>query len=202
MGDHDLHRQQGSGRGLQAHGLHPQQRPQRRQAAELHDHLQPLRPPRLPGAAERAQVRGEGGDVQGRHADARFSPPASAAPATEAPTTPRATAPPARPSARSTATPSRSSNGNLVLGKHFSVGTVEGTGAEARIQRYPVAYPGVHVDGIESGSIRYRYRGPEHGQVSPPGADREGRPLPARLGRGAQRPRRLHEVVPLPQRPP
>jgi menaquinol-cytochrome c reductase iron-sulfur subunit len=39
-------------------------------------------------------------------------------------------------------------DGNLVLGKHFSVGTVEGTGADARIQRYPVAYPGVHVDGI------------------------------------------------------
>jgi menaquinol-cytochrome c reductase iron-sulfur subunit len=40
-------------------------------------------------------------------------------------------------------------NGNLVLGKHFSVGTVEGTGADARITRYRQAYPGVHVDGIE-----------------------------------------------------
>ena len=40
-------------------------------------------------------------------------------------------------------------NGHLVLGKHFSVGTVEGTGAEARISRYRQAYPGVHVDGIE-----------------------------------------------------
>jgi menaquinol-cytochrome c reductase iron-sulfur subunit len=40
-------------------------------------------------------------------------------------------------------------NGNLVLGKHFSVGTVEGTGADARISRYRQAYPGVHVDGIE-----------------------------------------------------
>jgi Rieske Fe-S protein len=40
-------------------------------------------------------------------------------------------------------------NGNLVLGDHFSVGTVEGTGADARISRYRRAYPGVHVDGIE-----------------------------------------------------
>jgi len=40
-------------------------------------------------------------------------------------------------------------DGNLVLGKHFSVGTVDGTAADAKIQRYPVAYPGVHVDGIE-----------------------------------------------------
>jgi Rieske Fe-S protein len=40
-------------------------------------------------------------------------------------------------------------NGHLVLGKHFSVGTVEGTGADARISRYRQAYPGVHVDGIE-----------------------------------------------------
>lgn len=40
-------------------------------------------------------------------------------------------------------------NGNLILGKHFSVGTVEGTGADAQISRYGQAYPGVHVDGIE-----------------------------------------------------
>ena len=40
-------------------------------------------------------------------------------------------------------------DGNLVLGKHFSVGTVEGEGADAQIMRYRQAYPGVHVDGIE-----------------------------------------------------
>ena len=40
-------------------------------------------------------------------------------------------------------------NGNLVLGKHFSVGTVVGTGADAKIIRYRQTYPGVHVDGIE-----------------------------------------------------
>ena len=40
-------------------------------------------------------------------------------------------------------------NGNLVLGDHFSVGTVTGSKAEAKISRYREAYPGVHVDGIE-----------------------------------------------------
>jgi quinol---cytochrome c reductase iron-sulfur subunit, bacillus type len=40
-------------------------------------------------------------------------------------------------------------DGNLVLGSHFSVGTVDGTAADARMTRYRVAYPGVHVDGIE-----------------------------------------------------
>jgi Rieske Fe-S protein len=40
-------------------------------------------------------------------------------------------------------------NGNLFLQKIFSVGTVEGTGANAQIQRYTRSYPGVHVDGLE-----------------------------------------------------
>ena len=38
--------------------------------------------------------------------------------------------------------------GNLVLGDHFSVGSVTGTGADAVMTRYREAYPGVHVDGI------------------------------------------------------
>ena len=40
-------------------------------------------------------------------------------------------------------------NGNLFLGKPYSVGKVEGSGASARIRKYRAAYPGVHVDGIE-----------------------------------------------------
>ena len=40
-------------------------------------------------------------------------------------------------------------DGHLILGQHFSVGTVTGTGAEATMTRYRQAYPGVHVDGIE-----------------------------------------------------
>lgn len=40
-------------------------------------------------------------------------------------------------------------DGNVVLGKRFSVGTVSGTGADAKISRYRRSYPGVHVDGLE-----------------------------------------------------
>ncbi len=40
-------------------------------------------------------------------------------------------------------------DGNLVLGRIFSVGNVEGAGAKARIAKYYKAYPGVHVDGLE-----------------------------------------------------
>jgi Rieske Fe-S protein len=40
-------------------------------------------------------------------------------------------------------------DGNLVLGRLFSVGDVAGTGANARIMKYYRAYPGVHVDGPE-----------------------------------------------------
>jgi Rieske Fe-S protein len=38
-------------------------------------------------------------------------------------------------------------NGNLVLGKFFSVAEVEGAGARARIYKYGRQVPGVHVDG-------------------------------------------------------
>ena len=40
-------------------------------------------------------------------------------------------------------------NGDLILGRLFSVGNVDGTGAKAKISKYYKAYPGVHVDGIE-----------------------------------------------------
>jgi Rieske Fe-S protein len=40
-------------------------------------------------------------------------------------------------------------NGDLILGRVFSVGHVEGTGAKAQISRYYKAFPGVHVDGVE-----------------------------------------------------
>jgi len=40
-------------------------------------------------------------------------------------------------------------NGRLVLGEPYSVGEVDGEGAEARIRAYPIADPGVHVDGPE-----------------------------------------------------
>jgi Rieske Fe-S protein len=40
-------------------------------------------------------------------------------------------------------------NGNLYLSSIFSVGSVEGAGANAVMTRYDRAYPGVHVDGPE-----------------------------------------------------
>jgi menaquinol-cytochrome c reductase iron-sulfur subunit len=40
-------------------------------------------------------------------------------------------------------------NAHLVLGKTFAVANVEGTGASAKIAKYPWATPGTHVDGIE-----------------------------------------------------
>ena len=53
-------------------------------------------------------------------------------------------------------------NGNLVLGRLFSVGNVEGTGAKARISKYYRAYPGVHVDGLE----KWLYHIPTPGSTS------------------------------------
>jgi menaquinol-cytochrome c reductase iron-sulfur subunit len=40
-------------------------------------------------------------------------------------------------------------NGNLVLGKPYSVGKVIGEGAKAKVEAYPLADPGQHVDGPE-----------------------------------------------------
>jgi Rieske Fe-S protein len=41
-------------------------------------------------------------------------------------------------------------DGRLLLGKTYSVSEVDGTGAEAQIHSYPLAGPGMHVDGPES----------------------------------------------------
>ena len=41
-------------------------------------------------------------------------------------------------------------NGNLYLGKFFSVAEVQGAGARARIYRYGRQVPGVHVDGVSA----------------------------------------------------
>jgi Rieske Fe-S protein len=40
--------------------------------------------------------------------------------------------------------------GHLFLGKPFSVSEVEGTGASAKIHKWTFAFPGEHVDGLES----------------------------------------------------
>ena len=44
----------------------------------------------------------------------------------------------------------RIDSGRLILGKTFSVAEVDGTGADAKIHKYPLAGPGQHVDGIEA----------------------------------------------------
>jgi menaquinol-cytochrome c reductase iron-sulfur subunit len=41
-------------------------------------------------------------------------------------------------------------NGRLFLGKPYSVSHVEGTGATAKIHKWALAFPGEHVNGIES----------------------------------------------------
>jgi Rieske Fe-S protein len=41
-------------------------------------------------------------------------------------------------------------NGHLFLGKPFSVSHVDGVGATAKIHKWTLAFPGEHVDGIES----------------------------------------------------
>lgn len=41
-------------------------------------------------------------------------------------------------------------NGRLILGELYAVGNVSGTGANAKISKYPWSTPGTHVDGPES----------------------------------------------------
>jgi len=53
-------------------------------------------------------------------------------------------------------------NGNLILGRLYSVGEVLGNGASAKISKYYHAYPGVHVDGVE----RFLYPIPTPGSRS------------------------------------
>ena len=188
------------GRGLAAHRLHPQQRPARA-AAELHDPLEPLRAPRLPGAAERPRsttstTSTKDGDV---HADPDVAVRASAARATAASTTPRATAPPARRCARSTATRSRSATGTSSSASRSRVSKVDGHRRVARRStsgRY--AFPGEHVDGPESWLYPIQPPALMAAPMTPPaGAD----PVSARLARGALGPRRRDQVLPLPEGP-
>ena len=49
-------------------------------------------------------------------------------------------------------------NGNLVLVNNYSVSTVEGTGANAVINKYRLTGPGQHVDGREQ--ILYPWQPP------------------------------------------
>ena len=141
--DHHVHRQQAPGRGLQAHRLHPQQRARATNKEPsftiIYSRCVHLGCPVQPNGP---QFEDKVVEVQGRHADARCSPPASAAPATAAPTTPRATAPPARPFARSTATPSRSSTATSSSASTSASARSRARARTRRISRYRQAYPG------------------------------------------------------------
>jgi hypothetical protein len=41
-------------------------------------------------------------------------------------------------------------NNRLILNELYAVGNVSGTGANAKISKYPWSVPGTHVDGIEA----------------------------------------------------
>ena len=69
--DRHVHGEPGAGRGLAPHRVRPQQRPHGVRGPVVHGALQPLRPPRLPGAAERADRRGRDDRGQGRRAPSR-----------------------------------------------------------------------------------------------------------------------------------
>ncbi len=69
-----LHDRPQGGRGLAAHGVRPQQRP-RQERAELHDHLEPLRASRLPGAGERPDRRDPRREERRRAHGQRADPP-------------------------------------------------------------------------------------------------------------------------------
>ena len=65
----DLHDGSEGGRDVAPHGVRPQQRlreVRQRAGPELHDHLEPVRPSRLPGAGERADGQDEEGDDRER----------------------------------------------------------------------------------------------------------------------------------------
>ena len=127
-------------------GVHPQQRVPR-QPAELHDHLEPLRAPRLPGPAERAA---RGGPPVPRRDDAPVQPSGFGCPChggqydTEGN---RIAGPPVRALDRYSFSIRDS---HLYIGSAFSVAKVEGVGATAKIFKHPLAFPGAHVSGLES----------------------------------------------------
>ena len=68
VADHEVQHAAGARRRGRAHGVRPLQRPAGGRA-ELHDPLQPLRPPRLPRAGERPDDAGEAAHVPRRPAE-------------------------------------------------------------------------------------------------------------------------------------
>ena len=185
------------GRRLAPHRLHPQQRLPR-QAAELHGPLQPLRAPRLPGAAERPARVQEDLALRGRDEAPGRTRPASAARATAASTTPRGTGPPGRPCAPSTATRSRSSTATSCSVSPSRSRTSRARAPAAKIYTSKLAFPGSRerprvLALPDPAPPLMATRREDHA----PGAD----PVPARLARGALGHRRRDPLLPVPQRP-
>ncbi len=150
------------GRGLAAHGVHPQQRHGRHRSEHEASRCRASRSSRTTASTSAAPSRRT---ARPTSTSARRSststperprddgsgdrPPATAARATAASTTPRGTAPPARRCARSTVTPSRSTTAASSSWRTYSVSHVVGTGATAKIYEYKEAGPGEHIDGPE-----------------------------------------------------
>ena len=124
--------------------------------AELHDPLEPLRAPRLPGAAERPGRRVEGdrtsptGSGRDAHAPDAAQPAGFGCPChggqydNEGN---RTAGPPVRALDRYDFS---IVNGHLVLGKRFSVAQGRRARAQdAKITKYKLHGPGQHVDGLE-----------------------------------------------------
>ncbi len=70
--------------------------------------------------------------------------------ATAASTTPRATAPSGPPVRALDRYSFSIRNGHLFVGQPFSVSHVDGVGATAKIHKWTLAFPGEHVNGLES----------------------------------------------------
>ncbi len=211
--DHDVRLEPEPGGRLEAHGVHPQQRLPR-QAAELHDPLEPLRPPRLPGAAERrAAAAAERADQpEGRQAlQGRLDDPGQ-------PVGVRLPVP--RRPVRHRGQPDRRPAGArprplLVLDRQRAPvrrGAVLGRqgGRDGRRRADPrgdLPLPGrarrrdrvLAVPDPAPHPVPLQPPPPPDGeqQADTPGAD----PLPARLARGALGARRRGPLLPLPQRP-
>ena len=199
--DRHVHGRPEAGLRLPPHRVRPQQRPAR-QPAELHDHLQPLRASRLPGAAERRSPAQEAVAVQGRDPDPRpavgLRLPVPRRPVRHRGQSHRR----ARRCARSTGTRSRSATGicSSASRSRSPVSTAPGRPrrstsgrSRSRASTSPGSSRGCTRSSLPTDGPACW---PSLGAASHPGADH----VSARLARGALGPRRRGPLLPLPER--
>ena len=175
--------------------------------AELHDPLQPLRAPRLPGAAERAARHEQTKTVKTKTGERPLIPSLPAGfgcPChggqydTEGN---RTAGPPVRALDRYDFL---IKNGNLLLGSPYSVGKVEGAGADARDHKYKLHGPGPARRRPGAGPLpdpAAPVMATPPARASPTQPQARGDRSPARLARGALGPGRRRPLLPLPQGP-